>query len=368
MMGTMARHLACVLGTVVAVPSWLLVGACSFEALGNGGPTDLMPTTSGAQPTDTTSPGATSDDPASSGGAPSEDDTTLGPPTSDSSTSGAAGTDTGEPPPVYPSGPFGEPERVAVINAPQANEDDPALSPDGLELYFESDRDTGSGDIWVARRASVDAPWEMPEVVPGINVESYWDGTPGLMPDGLTMLFISTRPGPAAGNDVYLTRRDALNMPWEAPDRVDVLSSFSDDVGPRPLPGEGLFLCSNRFEVGSVGGYDPWLYEHVDLDNRVVSPPVIVDLLATAFDECMLTMGSDGLEVFFDSNRSPSVGLVDLWSATREAVNVELEAPFSLENLNSTSDDRDPFLSPDGHELYFSSNRGGDFEIFVARR
>ena len=59
----------------------------------------------------------------------------------------------------------------APINSP-SRELGAELSPDGLSLYFGSDRPTGGNgdvDIWAARRDCVDCPWGAPV---NININS----------------------------------------------------------------------------------------------------------------------------------------------------------------------------------------------------
>ncbi len=45
--------------------------------------------------------------------------------------------------------------------------------------------------------------------------------------------------------------------------------------------------------------------------------------------------------------------------------------PFSvtqpLDDLNTAGDERDPWLSPDGHTLYFTSDRSGVLQIYTAQ-
>src|SRR5438128_7798476 len=58
------------------------------------------------------------------------------------------------------------PVNVTQINS-GGDEQHPALSKDGLSLYFASNRvvpgvSCGGSDIWVSQRASVDSPWEAP--------------------------------------------------------------------------------------------------------------------------------------------------------------------------------------------------------------
>jgi hypothetical protein len=67
----------------------------------------------------------------------------------------------------------------------------PVISPDGLELYFTSNRPGGYGgfDIWVTKRASLNDPWGPPQNLgPQVN-SSGWDEPGSLSPDGLTLYF-----------------------------------------------------------------------------------------------------------------------------------------------------------------------------------
>src|SRR5438093_9314639 len=55
------------------------------------------------------------------------------------------------------------PVNLSPINS-ASDEQHPAISKDGLSLYFASNRPGGCGgsDIWAAQRASLDSPWEAP--------------------------------------------------------------------------------------------------------------------------------------------------------------------------------------------------------------
>src|SRR5437899_12780730 len=73
----------------------------------------------------------------------------------------------------------------APINS-AANEMNAALSPDELSLYFVSTRSGGLGgaDIWVSRRASLDAPWGEPvNLGPNVNGPGL-DAAPAVSLDG----------------------------------------------------------------------------------------------------------------------------------------------------------------------------------------
>ena len=91
---------------------------------------------------------------------------------------------------AYPAGPplsFGTPENLGATVNSAHGEGICDLSSDGLELYFESDRPGGRGDvdIWVTTRKTVTDPWE-PPVNLGTPVNGpYAEAAPSMSHDGL---------------------------------------------------------------------------------------------------------------------------------------------------------------------------------------
>jgi len=82
----------------------------------------------------------------------------------------------------------------------------PAISPNGLSLYFGSARPGGipgglfnEQDIWVTRRASIDAPWGVPRNLgPNVNSE-FADSSPALSRDGHWLVSEATAETANAG-------------------------------------------------------------------------------------------------------------------------------------------------------------------------
>src|SRR2546427_7885555 len=91
-----------------------------------------------------------------------------------------------------------------VVNS-ASNDQHPSISKDGLSLYFVSNRPGGFGgnDIWVTQRATVDDPWGPPHNLgPAINTSSS-DFAPDLTIDGHHLYMNSDRPGGAGGRELY---------------------------------------------------------------------------------------------------------------------------------------------------------------------
>jgi len=81
------------------------------------------------------------------------------------------------------------------------------------------------------------------------------------------------------------------------------------------------------------------------------------------------SVSADGLELYFDSDRSGGRGWTDIWVATRPSVDAEWGSPTNLEsNINSNGFEGGPCLSSDGLSLYYYANQGMSLDIWVTRR
>jgi len=93
-----------------------------------------------------------------------------------------------------------------------------AVSPDGLELYILSDRPGGSGgsDFYVSKRATRNDPWgDAVNVGPAVNSPE-GESAASFSPDGLLLFFGSDRPGGfGPWGDGYMTRRANRSAPWQ---------------------------------------------------------------------------------------------------------------------------------------------------------
>ncbi|MGH2405936.1 MAG: TolB family protein, partial [bacterium] len=108
----------------------------------------------------------------------------------------------------------------AVVNS-AATDQAPTLSPDGLSLYFGSDRPGGLGgtNLWVSRRACDAGPWEAPVNLGATVNSSAGDAGPSLSIDGHLLFFTSPRPGGHGLGDIYVSRRanPKDDFAWERP-------------------------------------------------------------------------------------------------------------------------------------------------------
>jgi hypothetical protein len=142
-----------------------------------------------------------------------------------------------------------------------AHEDEPAISGDGLTLYFSSNRPGGLGgtDLWVTTRPTKQAAWGDPvNLGPTVNSSSD-DFAPSVAADGLTLIFSSDRPGKySTYYDLWATTRRTPTDAWREPSNLGPAINTGDvDYADLSPDGTTLYLtCFKR--SGGYGWYDIW--------------------------------------------------------------------------------------------------------------
>ena len=260
---------------------------------------------------------------------------------------------------------------VGLVNSPSA-EFHPAISKDGLSLYFSSDRPGTFGrlDLYVSQRGSTEAPWGLPmNLGPMLNSASD-DQSPALSRDGHYLFLATDRAGGKGGLDIWVSHREHTHddFAWEAPVPIIEVNSVAGDAGAYFFENEGrpqVYFNSRR--DGGAGAADIYLTE-LQADGTW-SHPMAVAELNTPSEEQRPSIRHDGLEIFFGSTRLTSEGF-DLWRSTRDSVTATWSLPERLD-INSAALDFQPGLSKDGMTLYFSSNRpggAGSTDLWVSTR
>ena len=239
-----------------------------------------------------------------------------------------------------------------------ANEVGPILSLDGKQLYFYSDRPGGLGgtDIYVAS-LTVDGGWNKPQNLgPKVNSNAH-EYDPAISPDGLSLYFASNRTDKTAKRiaddkkpagqewnvtlraqldltmfDLYRSRRDRIDTEWEPSTALaEINRPDSTDGAPFVSPnGAFLYFASDRTaRDGERRNLD--LYRARITGDRFLEAENLGPSINTSNHETEPGLSAEGFTIVFSSNRD---GNDRLYASTATEVYRETEWDASkLESL-----------------------------------
>ena len=252
----------------------------------------------------------------------------------------------------------------------------PILSPDGKSLFMASNRPGGQGglDIWVARRESVDAPFDAPENLPAPINSAADDFCPTPLRGG-RLLFVSRRTtGESCGmGDIYATRLNRVHG-WREPSHLACApagpNSALDEQGPSYAEIDGgaqlYFSRSSSVVPGDI-------YVSPSRDGEGFGPATPVSELNSAGNDIQPNVRKDGREIVFSSNHSypGAQGGQDLYVASRASVDDAWSAPANIgPAVNTAAGETRPSLAWDARTLLFGRAPGpeGMSDIYLSTR
>jgi len=121
------------------------------------------------------------------------------------------------------------------------------------------------------------------------------------------------------------------------------------------------------FTTFAVGGH------YAKADFTFGEPTNLGPQINSEAEDGTTSISSDGLKLYFASNRAVGYGYYDIWVSARSTVEDDWENPVNLgQTINSEAFDGSPCISKDGLELYFESRRPDGLtsssDIWVTRR
>ncbi len=304
---------------------------------------------------------------------------------------------------------FHVPAPVTELASPSRT-DNPTLTGDMLELYFTSNRDggVGDGDVWVAKRATLADPFGTPALVDGVNTDSF-ETSSAISTDGLTLWFGSARPGGLGATDIWMTQRATRNDPWSTPlDLVGINSSAEDIPRPPGFHGTVMPMASGRASStyqtyfatrpGSSASFgNPVPVPGIDASEGLIVDGFLTDDGLTLFYSAAPILEQSGREgdagdagwrdggnpgwhgdaggghagdagaradAGAPPDAGPMLGTSDLFVAFRRSTTEPFGLIQPLTDLNTSANERDPWLSPDATMFYFTSDRDGVPNIY----
>ncbi|MEI7595103.1 MAG: hypothetical protein WCK02_05085 [Bacteroidota bacterium] len=188
-----------------------------------------------------------------------------------------------------------------------------------------------------------------------------------------TVYFSSQRKGALGGEkdnlgqyfaDIYFT--DLKLGKWVKPKRLSgKISSTKIDVISSISPNGKTMYFQRSTENGAFDLY----YSKLSKKGKWQTPQKLSSVINTKFNEESVCESSDGMKLFFVSDREGGYGGKDIWISEKDSKG-EWGIPYNMGPvINTKYDEASPFLLNDGATLFFSSkghNSIGGYDIFYS--
>ena len=186
------------------------------------------------------------------------------------------------------------------------------LSPDGNEMIiYRASDSVPDGDLYISERSQ--GAWQPPvRMTDAINSPAQ-EPSAAISPDGTEIYFTSDRPGGYGGRDLYRIRR-LPNGQWSLPLNLgpNINTPYDEDAPFIHSDGTTLFFSSNGHNT--MGGYDIFKSTLLDPDMNVWDKPVNMGApLNTVNDDIYFCLSADGRTGYFSSERAGGLGGQDIY-------------------------------------------------------
>jgi hypothetical protein len=244
------------------------------------------------------------------------------------------------------------------------------LSRDSLTAYFHASGradSEGFSDLYTATRASPTAPFGNIYRILGSGIDTKFDEQdPTVSGNGLVLIFSREDPADPQAFLEFATRDTTQTIFRNVGMALDVsenyaISPFVRQDGGRlyfaavlPPLGADFDLVVSSWDGSSFGAAKSL----AELNTQSVeSSPVVAP---------------DDLSIYWASNRTDrpdgAGGDFDIWMATRSSESEPFARLRFLTELNTSHAEKPTFVTPDGCELYFTSDRSGADAPYLATR
>lgn len=199
-----------------------------------------------------------------------------------------------------------------------------AVSSDERKIYVYQDI-TGAGDIYFSDFSSNKFDELQHLKIRNVN-SKYWEPHCTVTPDGLNMYFVSDRPGGFGGRDIYRV----VKLPdgeWSAPQNLGptINTEFDEESPFIAIDNKTLYFSSNG--PSSMGGFDVFLT--VRDENNIWSNPINLGYpLNSCNDDLFYTTTVNGLKGYLTSFRKGGFGEKDIYEIQNDFLGLNQLAVF----------------------------------------
>ncbi|HEY1554235.1 MAG TPA: hypothetical protein VGF94_05340 [Kofleriaceae bacterium] len=231
--------------------------------------------------------------------------------------------DAAVPPRCDPTAQFGAPIAVAGLDT-AGDELGARLTPDELVVVFAFAATAGGKlDLYTAARATADAAFGTPVPLGAVN-SVYDDSSPALSPDQL-LLFLDSDRGATGMPHIYASARPSIAAAFGPPTAAVALS---DGETTPMLANAGALYFASDVRPG-LGMHDLWRAD-VDATGATGTPAAVPGMVDTSDDEQAPAVTPDELAIYFERTTAAGTGI---YEATRTSAGDPFGAPVVVASM-----------------------------------
>ncbi len=233
------------------------------------------------------------------------------------------------------SGAWSSPQLFDGFNT-KADEGTPTISSDFNEIFFTrcefAEHKAANCRIYTSSKAG-DA-WSQPIMMKilSLRYDSFMVAHPAISPDGLKLYFVSNMPGGFGGYDIWYIERKTTTDKWSEPINVgDVINTRGNEMYPY-VRKDGVFYFSSDGHHG-MGGLDMY---RINKDPKGKDQIVNLMYPMNSSGDDFGIVFENGLERgFLSSNRKGSKGYDDIWQFSLPPLKFEIQGHVKDENMGT---------------------------------
>ncbi len=194
--------------------------------------------------------------------------------------------------------------------------------------------------------------------VPKISIEGFGHAIENPVTDSqdTVVYFTSDAPGGKGGKDIYRSRK--VDNQWAAPENLgDAVNASSDEMYPFLVNDTILYFTSNRH--GGFGGLDVYKVNLKEPGKQAINMGVQIN---SSSDDYNLFLMPDGKTGFFTSNRPGGSEKTNIYRADIFNFKMKYEA-YRYRRRSSDKDDMINFIVSNGDEYFIEATNKGDYEF-----
>jgi len=247
-----------------------------------------------------------------------------------------------------PSAPFGTAKELTALNGPTEDLGG-RLANDQLTILFSRTNADKTWDIYSATRSAITDSFGMPQVVGALNT-IYSELWPALTPDGLGVYFMSDRITPGTYG-IWVAKRTSPTAAWGPP--MQVTDLMTGDATPYVANATGFYFASG---MRTGAGANDVFRATLSATGAMSMIGAVIGGVDTTASEDIPVLTADELHIFFARNNGTDF---DIYEASRSSTSDGFGAATAVPGLAMPGFDELPsWISPDGCDFYYSSAAG----------